>query len=209
MALKVCDGVWPSSTTLGVRAAQQVAFQVRDSEDEYLALDKDMVVLQRLQWPSTGANAAEAIAESATWTIVGTGWCTRGRPGARRSAVVLIAPLSPGHAVARSTRHPARVEYSFYEDPALGLHQVSMRPTPIVDTIKIQTISLVELHGENFALDMRVFFGELPAVTRYERTEREPSSDPAGTAAAKTVPRRCISWALFSAAVPTGTGAKN
>ena len=53
-------------------ASTQVAFQVRDSEDEYLAVDKDMVVLQRLQWPAT-AGGADAIAESAAWTIVGTG----------------------------------------------------------------------------------------------------------------------------------------
>ena len=59
-----------------------------------------------------------------------------------------------------------RIEYCFYEDPTLDLHRLPMRPTPIVDLVKIQTTTLIELHGENFSLDLRVFFGELPAVTR-------------------------------------------
>ena len=51
----------------------------------------------------------------------------------------------------------------------MELESAPVRPAPLVDTVKIQTPTMVELHGENFSSDLRVFFGEIPAVTRYGR----------------------------------------
>jgi hypothetical protein len=46
---------------------------VRDVENEYLAVEKDSVVLQAQQWATAGAASTEPISEAAAWTIVGTG----------------------------------------------------------------------------------------------------------------------------------------
>jgi hypothetical protein len=75
----------------------------------------------------------------------------------------------------RAATAPERVQYCFYEDPRLGLQPSARRPVPVVDTLRAQTTALVELQGENFSPDLRVFFGELPAATRYVRA-------PVGTA---------------------------
>jgi len=60
----------------GARAAPgawhpQVAFQVPELENAFLALNKDTIVTQTLDL----SDGHETIADSASWTIVGTGTC--------------------------------------------------------------------------------------------------------------------------------------
>lgn len=62
-----------------------------------------------------------------------------------------------------------KMDYHFYESrgPSPGI----MTPLPVVDFLKVQNRSLVEIYGENFRSNLVVWFGDAPANTKYRCEE--------------------------------------
>ena len=63
---------------------------------------------------------------------------------------------------------PARAEYTFYE--GMGPVDVPVTPIPIVSGLKVtggRDIFMLELSGESFTPDLKVWFSDIEADTMY------------------------------------------
>lgn len=61
-----------------------------------------------------------------------------------------------------------RAEYTFYE--GMGPVSVPVTPIPVVDSLKLSgggDLTMLEITGENFTPDLRVWFSDVEADTMY------------------------------------------
>ena len=142
----------------------QVAFFMKETERMYLCLSQDRII-QFQATPCPTEPNKEMINDGASWTIISTGgW--RGRVDA-----LIFNQQDWGYVVSTNTILPYvtdRAEYTFYE--GMGPVSVPVTPIPVVDSLKLSgggDLTMLEITGENFTPDLRVWFSDVEADTMY------------------------------------------
>lgn len=137
----------------------KVALYVKGTDRSYLSATDNAVTMEK---STMSASNEESLSDTASWTIVGTG------ASFASFLSFLSRPFSSFSFFVLSSSSIDRVKYRFND---LAMSGGPITPVPVVDHVKIQSKSLVELYGENFSSGLTVWFGETPSKTRYRCEE--------------------------------------
>ena len=76
--------------------------------------------------------------------------------------------VSPCNIILVPTSTPDKAEYMFYE--GMGPVDVPVSAVPIVDSVQVSgsnDLTMLELSGENFSAELKIWFADIEAETLY------------------------------------------
>ncbi|KAK3754603.1 hypothetical protein QZH41_019963, partial [Actinostola sp. cb2023] len=137
-----------------VSQLHKVAFYMKDTERMYLCLSQERII-QFQATPCPKEANKDMINDGASWTIISTGNVTKLQYmyGIIVDVFCLVVD---------------KAECSFYE--GMGPVRSPVTPVPIVNHLQLNgggDVAMLELTGENFTANLKVWFGDVEAETMY------------------------------------------